>query len=1134
MHFKALFRRPGDRLSKTFCVMKLMAVFILAACLQVQARSYGQLITLSEKGASLEKIFRSIYQQTGYQFLYNDETLQDTRKIDINVKNATLAEVLQLCSRDQPLEYLIRDKVIVVKPKTVRAPEIPRDTARLPPVPELHIKGVVFNESGQLLSGATVSVKGKSKGAITNTKGEFELQDLPLNSTVVVSYIGYKTNQVVVRDGSYLVVGLFAAVSELDKTVVQAYGMTSRRLTTGNIAKVTAEEIEKQPVMNPLLALEGRVAGMVVTPTSGYANGTVKVEIRGRNTINPGFTSDPLYIIDGVPLTVLETGGISSYQYGSTGFAQNGLLSSVVSGGQSPFFSLNPADIESIEVLKDADATAIYGSRGANGVILITTKKGKAGKSGFSLNATQGISKVTRHWDMLNTTQYLEMRREAFKNDGITPTTASAPDMLLWDTTRNVDWQKTLWGGTGRVTDVQAGLTGGDGLTLFRIGADYRRQTEILTQSGADQRMALSFNLTHRTMNQKLSVSLTANYSYAGVNTIATSPGATLPPDAPPIYNNAGGLNFAPWDAAGIGSQYPFGLLVAPYKTKTNFLTSNLALNYELIKGLTLTASVGYNNTDLSQSYLFPIASQDPANSPTGQALFGSNKISNWIFEPQIDYTLFIGEGKLNILAGGSAQSSMTDGTSQFGLGYTSDAFIQTIAGAAFTSANEVYAQYKYAAVFGRVNYDWANKYILNLNVRRDGSSRFGPGRQFGNFGSAGLAWIATEEKWLKRVLPAAISFIKLRGSYGLTGSDAVGDYQYLSQWANSASGNYTPLYSYGGISPLVNEHAVNQDYHWQTNKKAEAALDLGFLKDNRINVELAFYRNRCNNQLLAYPTPVFTGFPTVTANWPATVQNIGWEFTVDAKLVHIKDFSWSVNANLSINRNTLLAYPNIENSPYATMYRIGKPINTRYLLHYTGIDPQTGQYAYEDANHDGSVTINNAVAPGTQNDDRIMEINPDPKFFGGFGNQFNYKTFGLSLFFSFKKQKGQNAYFSTGVPGGFANVSTDLFNGRWQQPGDKATYARFTTRQVGTDGDVFNSDVLYTDASYIRLSTVAFSYNLPAGMAKKAGMQQCRLFINAQNIFVITKYKGIDPDAQNFGVMPPAKIFTGGISLNF
>ena len=1097
--------------------------------LNVSATGVSQTITFKGKDVPLEKVFAAIEKQTSYTFFYKSDLLSRGTGISLDLQQAPLARALDLIFKDQPFTYSLNGKIITIEMNRPKAP----DPSVLAPDPGgLNYVGIVLDENGNCIAGVTVVGKYSGKGTQTNPQGVFILKNIREDEVLIITCIGYEKQVIPIKGKSDFIFVMKPAVNEMDKAVVQGYGTTSRRLTTGNIVRITAEEIEKQPVMNPLLALQGRVAGLVVTPNSGYASGSVKVEIRGRNTISSGFTSDPLYIVDGVPLTVLETGGMSSYQTGSSGFVQNMLAS--VAGGQSPFFSLNPADIESIEVLKDADATAIYGSRGANGVILITTKKGKAGKSGFSLNATQGYSRVTRYWDMLNTTQYLQMRREAFKNDGITPTIANAPDLLLWDTTRNIDWQKTLWGGSGKVTDVQAALTGGDTRTSFRIGADYRRQTEILTQSGANQRTAFSFNLTHHSLDQKLLVTLATNYSYAGVNTISAPSAVTLPPDAPPIYNSAGSLNYAPWNAAGIGWQYPFASLLSSYTTKTNFLTSNLALNYELAKGLTLTASLGYNNTVAGQSAQTPIVAQNPMYNPTGYASFGSNKISSWIIEPQIKYSLFIGEGKLNMLAGGSMQTTMSDATFQNGFGYTNDAFLQTIAGASTVLAYGASTQYRYAAAFGRINYDWANKYILNLNVRRDGSSRFGPGRQFGNFGSVGLAWVASEEKWLKQALPAAFSFIKLRGSYGLTGSDAVGDYQYLSQWGRTPPGNYNPLFTYGGISPLVNQHAVNQNYRWQVNKKGEVALDLGFLKDNRINVELSYYRNRCNNQLLAYATPVFTGFPTVTANSPATVQNDGWEFLLDAKLLRVKNFSWSVNANLSINRNKLLAYPNIENSPNATVLKIGQPLNNQYLLHYTGLDPQTGQNSFADVNHDGSIIVNYSVLPGTQNDDRSGTVNIDPAFFGGFGNQFNYKDFSLNVFFTFKKQKGQNNYYLGVTPGGMANASTDIFNGRWQQPGDKAAYARFTTQGTTSDINFQLSDRTYTDASYVRLSTLSFAYNLPAGVAKKAGMQRFSLFINAQNIFVITGFKGIDPEVQNFGVMPPAKTFTGGVSLNF
>jgi TonB-linked SusC/RagA family outer membrane protein len=1121
----------GDALTKTWRIMRITALLLFGACLHVSARSYSQTVTLTERNASLQDIFKAIHRQTGYQFFYEDALLDKAGKVSIIVKDVPVEEVLAECLRDLPITFSIVNKTIVVKARemspTVVLPPVEPDTAHRPSA-TVDLLGVVQNERGQPLSGATVAVKGKEKGTVTNEKGYFLIKGAPVGSELVISFVGYAPEHIVVGAvPGLLFITLKLAVNELDQAVVQAYGTTSQRMTTGNIARVGAEEIEKQPVMNPLLALEGRVAGMVVTQTSGYASSPVKVEIRGRNTINPGFTSDPLYIIDGVPLTVLEVGGMSSYQSGSTGFDQS--LPFTPTGGQSPFFSLNPADIESIEVLKDADATAIYGSRGANGVILITTKKGKAGKTKFDLSLIQGMSEVTRHWAMLNMPQYLEMRREAFKNDGIVPTVGNAPDLLLWDTTRDVNWQDQLWGGMGQVTNLQSSLSGGDDRTVFRIGMGYTRQTEILTHSGANQRASVSSNLNHHSLDQKFSVSLSTNFSYAFVNTVQTPGGGTLAPDAPPIYNSAGGLNYAPWDAAGLGSSYPFAGLLKSYSTQTNMLNSNLTLSYELMKGLTARVSLGYDNAEVHNTYLLPMAAEDPATNPTGTALFGETRNNNWIIEPQLNYRRFVGGGKLDILLGGSDQSALTDGATEYGIGYTNDALLHTIANAPTVFDGEGYAQYKYAGVFGRINYNWGSKYILNLNIRRDGSSRFGPGKQYGNFGSAGAAWIVSEEDWVKKALPDVISFVKVRGSYGLTGSDAVGDYQYLSQWSNN-TGN--PLATYMGITPLVNTHAVDQEYHWQTNKKLEAALDLGFFPDSRLLLEAAYYQDRCNDQLLQFPTPVFTGFGSVTANWPANVQNSGLEFLLNAKIIKTTAFSWSANFNIGINRNMLLAYPGIASSPYFNMYKVGKSLNEQYLLHYTGVDPLTGQYSYRDYTHDGVINIDYSVAPGTGDDDRHLAIDMSAKYSGGMGNQFSYKNYSFSFFLHFQKQLGRNAY--TTMAGPMANISPDVFSSHWQKPGDKASFARFTTIGTTSDGNFGISDGVFTDASFVRLSNLAFSYALPAASAKKAHLQGCSLYVRTENILVLTRYKGLDPETQNFGGMPPARTFTGGVSFNF
>ncbi|HVU94345.1 MAG TPA: SusC/RagA family TonB-linked outer membrane protein [Puia sp.] len=1113
--------------------MKLTALIVLVGCIHVSARTNAQKITLSARNESLVDIFEEIRHQAGYEFLCNVYALQKAAPVTVEVRNAPVEEVLAKIFRDQPLTWsILNGKTIVVKEKVAPPPAAP-DTFHLSAA--VDVIGIVQNERGQPLAGATVAVKGRSKGTVTNENGLFILKGVAVKSQLVISFIGYTSEGMTVDETPRLLtVTLKIAANELDQSVVQAYGLTSQRLTTGNIARVSAEEIGKQPVMNPLLALQGRVAGMVVTPTTGYASGVVKVEIRGRNTINPGITSDPLYIIDGVPLTVLEVYGSSSYQTGSSGFLQS-IGSFSPAGGQSPLFSLNPADIESIEVLKDADATAIYGSRGANGVILITTKKGSAGKTKFNLNLTQGTSAVTKRWAMLNTPQYLQMRREAFRNDGIAPTPGNAPDLLLWDTTRYTNWQGQLWGGMGQVSNLQAELTGGDDRTVFRLGADYSRTTDVLTKSGANQRASLSFNLNHHSLNQKLTLSLTANYSYALINNIFTASATYLAPDAPAIYNSAGGLNYAPWDSAGIGYAYPFNSLLSPYTSHTNFLQSSLLLGYNLAKGFNVKLSLGYNNTDVGTSLLETIASRDPATNPTGSAVFSDNKNGNWIIEPQLTYNRFIGPGKLSFLAGATEQFSQTDGTSSYGLGYTNDAFIRSIANAPVVLNGESYAQYKYAGIFTSINYNWGNKYILDLVGRRDGSSRFGPGRQYGNFGSVGAAWIVSEENWFKKALPAAISFVKLRGSYGLTGSDGVGDYQYLSQWGTSPIVGSTPLYTYGGVTPLVNTHAVDQDYHWQVNKKLEGALKLGFLKDSRFDMEVSYYQNRCGDQLLQYPTAAFTGFTAVTANWPANVQNNGWEIVLNAGIINGKDFSWIARFNMGINRNRLLSYPGLLNSPFATLYKVGKSLNEKYLLHYTGVDPLTGQYSYLDYNHDGQITTDYGVAPGAADDDRRVTIDLSPAYSGGLGNEFRYKNYSLSFFLQFIKQRGVNAYYGPGVlPGQLGNVSTDIFNSHWQKPGDKAAFARFTTTGTATDQFFQFSDGAYTDASFIRLSNIAFSYALPPASVKKAHLEGCRLFLLAENILLITRYKGIDPTSGYFGALPPPLIFTGGLSLNF
>ena len=1100
--------------------MKLTTFLLVAVYLHVSAVGLGQKVTISGKDLPLEKVFSMIKKQTGYTCFYDYSLLQG-KAVSLDLKDVNIEEAMNACLRNQGLNFSITGKQITIQQRIEKTMPVAA------PAYEKTIKayGIVYNESGQPLSGANVTIKATSKGTITNAKGEFELPAIPENSTLVISFIGYAPQNVNVIEGRTVQVYLNVATNDLDKVVIQAYGKTTQRLATGNIATVTAAEIERQPVMNPLLALQGKVAGLEVNQTSGYASAPIKVELRGRNTINDKFTSDPLYIIDGVPLTVLDVNGGSNYTQGSSGFIQSGI--SGPANGQSPLFSVNPADIESIEVLKDADATAIYGSRGSNGVILISTKKGKPGKAKVDLHLQEGITRVTKFWKMMDTRQYLQMRREAYRNDGRVPTIANgAYDLLQWDTTRNTDWQKMLYGNTGKNVDVQAGLSGGDVYNNFRLGAGYNRMTNILSISGADQRASLSLNLGHHSRDQRFGLSLSTLYSFAKTDMVSINSNIlTLPPNAPAVYDSLGNFNFNGWGAQNARARriFPFGNLKNPYSATTNFLNSSLGLSYQLARGLKLTTSIGYGSAQAKQKTFSTIASQDPAYDPTGGSQFGISTNANWSIEPNMTYDVFLGKGKINLLLGGSIQQTTTEGYYLSGSGYTSDDLLKTLSAAPEQGEANYGGEYKYAAFFGRINYNWENKYLLNINARRDGSSRFGSGKQYGNFGSLGAAWIFTEESWFKNHFPI-LSFGKARASYGITGSDAIGDYGYLTRWQYPTGYVAIP---YNGSSPLQPIQHANPEYHWQVNKKLELAMDLGLFKD-RIALSIVYYRDRVGNQLINFPTPALSGFSSVVANSPALVQNAGWEFNFSVKIVDTRRFKWSVNANAAFNKNILLAYPNISQSPYAYTLMVGQPLNISQKFHNTGVDPLTGLYTFQDKNKDGVLSYSSAVGGGD-----YYPINLTPKFFGGMGMNFSYMNFQLNLQLNIKDQIGTNAYILAGSNAGNAkNQPVQIIGKEWQKPGDQTSISRFGTNTSGNLAS--NSDLGYTDASFIRLSSISLAYTLPSTYSKKIGMESCNVFVHTNNLFVITKYKGLDPEIQNFGGMPPSKTIVGGLSFNF
>lgn len=1107
-------------------VFKLLLIFI---CLLTSVQLFGQkpsAITLSVKNVPLETVLAQIKKQTGTSFVYNKEVLKVSGKVSVQVEKADLETVLKMCFRNTSVNFTVYGNTVALSTRNDADGNIATDSSFFS---QGAVHGFVYDIHQKSLSGASVIIKRTHQGTITNAKGEFTLKNVRTNDTLNVSFIGYDTQHVPTMGRSDILVFLKETKNELDEVMVQAYGTTTKRLLVGEITQINAKDIERQPLSNPMQALQGLVPGLLVTPTGGFSGAPLKLEIRGRNGINPSVTSDPLFIIDGVPLITLNIGEFLSgnYQSGSPGFIQSGLPAK---GGQSPFFSLNPGDIESITVLKDAASTAMYGSRAGNGVILITTKKGKPGETQFSVSVDRSVNKVIGRWDMLNTAQYLEMRREAFRNDGITPTVANAPDLTYWDASRYTDWQKELLK-TTNTTNVQASLSGGNNSITFRMSGLYSDLQDLtaLTDANKNKKATIGLNLAYTSLDRKLSVFFNTSYGYTNTNRVTANTSTALAPNIPPILDHNGNLNYTDWNAVGIGDAYPFSGLLTPNSATTYLLTSSMNIKYQLIKGLDISTSLGYNNLQAENNYLMSIAAQNPINNPLGTTIFGNNGNIGFNINPEATYERYISKGKLRITIGATLNTTTAKGLTLLGSGYTSDKLIESISNAPIQASSQSFAQNKYTDLHGSLNYNWKNKYIIQFSGSRDGSSSFGPGRQFGNFLSIGANWIASEEQWLKNILPTWTSLIKLSSTYGTTGISA-GDYQYLSQWSvnGQADASSPPLYAYNSILPMIPVHAVNQDYHWQTDKQLNMSVDLGFLSD-RINVHVSHYIKHVDDQLSQLPTPIFTGFGNVQGNSMANVQNIGWEGALQATLISTKNFSWSASFNISANRNRLVAFPGIEYTPYYTQYVIGNSLSTNYLIHYIGVNTQTGRRSYEDYNHDGVINTGGAGIPGTGTDDKYIAIDPTPKFFGGWGTALSYKNLTLSLGFNFEKKMKVMPYI--GFAGTMLNVPVSALNNHWQKPGDIAVSPGFTT--INGDSFFYNSDASYTDASFIRLNTVAIGYSLPDRLTKKLGMRNLMLGLSIQNIFTLTKYDGVDPDA-TFGDQPQPKVFNGKITFNF
>ncbi len=955
-----------------------------------------------------------------------------------------------------------------------------------------------------------------------------------------------KTQEVVIGGKTSFDIFLEEETTAMDEIQVIAYGTTTKRLNTSTIATVKSAEIESRPVTNVLQALQGQVAGVSFQQSASGIGSPMEIIIRGQNSFSSG--TNPLIIVDGVVVNS-DPGGLIAYDDAST----TGGGANYMTSGVSPLNFMNMNDIESVDILKDADATSIYGSRGSNGVILITTKKAQLGEAKYSFNVSTGLSSATGLIKRMNTPDYLKMRKDAFAMGNataesainpITPDEFYAPDLTVWDQNAYTDWPDYEMGNTAPLYNASGQVTGGSKIMNFLASFGYSKKYDVIYNKPNMERLTGRLVLGHTSKDNKFKVNLNSTFGNENqkfTNTSLTSTNSTYQVNVPnyQMYNSDGSL-YIPFGQYTTGYyRNPIPLSNMSNNSKTGNLLLSADASYEIIKGLKAKVLLSYDLQSNEYHSIFPstaTSAQTDMYYPDPYGTHTTNKYTAFNFEPMLTYDVKISKGTLSALVGGTMLDRQSDMTGITVNNPGSDALLYSYASGNPTTSNSNTTYYKFSSIYGRLTYNWDAKYLLNLTYRRDGSSRFGPNNKFGNFGSVGAGWIFSEEKFIKNSL-SFLSFGKLRGSYGTTGSDNIGDYLYTSLLSSS------PYDEYATNSLLIPTALPNPAIQWEKTTKMDIGLELGFFK-GRVMLNTTWYKSSSDNLLVDMPLPSTTGYSSIKSNFEGVVQNTGMEFTLTTfNLAPANAFQWKTSFNLAFNANKLTSFPGLENTPYATRYEIGRAIPSSSMsgslempMHFTGIDPANGMPIFEDVNGDGiadfsDMSINEAwIGSG------------NPTIWGGLGNNFTWNGFGLDIFIQFSKQLMSKWNCNAAVAGNLANPSVDISGNYWKQPGDVSKYPRLYS---GVPGDAEYTDPLtyyygwstacIADQFYFRLKNIQLTYNLPKSSLQHIGLDGVMLYLRGENLAVYTKEKLYkDPELYWSNTAPILRTFTIGGQFNF
>jgi TonB-linked SusC/RagA family outer membrane protein len=1095
--FKVNSEKSNSEISYTvkqlFRVMKLTTLILLIGCLVAGARGHSQKVTLSLKNVPVQTVFREIIRQTGISILYNETIFEDIPPVTIEVKNAGINEVMDKCLPSQSFSYALEGNSIVVRKTTTRPNLSGNNDVERPPI---EVSGKVLDDKGNPLGGVTVAIKNDSQVTITDGDGIFTVTSPNQNPVLVFSYVGYKTQELTVADVKNILVRLELDVQKMSELIAIGYGSVQKRKITSAVSSVKAADIKNLPLTSFDQMLQGLSTGVYVSNSSGAPGKPVSMTIRGRNSINIG---DPLIVIDGTP--------VISQSLGSSFGVDNRL---------DPLSGINPSDIASIEILKDAGAAAIYGSRAANGVILVTTKRGKEGKTIFSIDGYQGTGTPTGKLHLLGTDDYLKLRREAYLNDNVSlPTDLQKPDSII-----NTNWQDLIYKPTS-VGEYKLSMNGGTKLTRFYLSSSYRKETNPLSGEKGLQRGTFRINLDHQatdriTVGTSIGVSRDVNQNTSDAASTYSPVDAALlaPPNMKP-YDSAGNFTVIPMPY-GVGN--PIAIFQSKISSNTTQIKSSLNLNYNIGYGLSLHGDFGYDFNSLHAQIFFPKAVNSVLQNTLFDGSIFTNQTNSFSIEPQLRYDNTFNKHEISAVLGSTLQKRTSLTSTLYGKGFPSDD-LQQLSAAATTDGSSSKVEYAFNSLFGRLNYSYATKYIVSATLRRDGSSRFGPNHKYGNFWSAGAGWLFSREGFL--VNNKILSLGKLRASYGIVGSDALADFTYLDQ--------YQP-YSYGGQTGVRPLTAESPDVRWEQTSKLNVGTDLAFF-NGRIAITFDYFKNKTTNLLITKTLPSQIGFTSIQDNLPAEVQNSGYEIELSATAIQSKSFKWVSKFNLTHEKNVLEEFPGLdkEDSYYKFNFKVGQPLNLIWGYKFLGIDPATGTPMYDGFNLDGTKKTPTDPFGGRQ-----IIGNYSPKYYGGFINNFNYKGFSLEVFFQFVDGLASlNGLYDLNNSSGTTNNQVEDVLNRWQKPGMITNVPRLATSStawwISSSIDRQSSRFL-SDASYVRLKNATLAYDIPSGILSRLKIRSMNVYVTGHNLVTWTKFNGIDPETGSN--VAPVQMLIGGIRL--